>query len=384
MREEIKKSLREIKARGLYRALNAVSSAPEEEMVVSGRSFINFSSNNYLGLANCKRVKDAGIKAAEKYGCSGTSSRLVAGNLDIHAELEEKTARFKNKEAALAFPSGFQANCGIISALLKDGGCIIMDKLNHASLWDAAKLTRARIFAYEHRDMNMLEKVLKRAQGHARKLVVTDSLFSMDGDFAPLKEIIFLAKKYNAWSMIDEAHATGVFGKKGRGLAEYFDVEQDVDIVMGTYSKALGCQGGFVCGSKELVSYLINKSRSFIYTTALSPFLAGAGIEALKIIDDEPERRNLLLAESVKLREGIKKMGFDILSSESQIVPVLIGSVEKAAKVSRTLYDNGIYAPAIRPPTVPEGRARLRFSVMSTHKKSHIDKLLKALRGAHA
>ncbi|MBN1621224.1 MAG: 8-amino-7-oxononanoate synthase [Endomicrobiales bacterium] len=380
MKEALINELNKIKSRDLYRKLNPISSAPDKFITISGKKYINFSSNNYLGLANHPGMKKAAVSAVEKYGCGGTSSRLVAGTLDLHLELEEKLAKFKNKEAALVYPTGFQTNQGVICSLLAEGDCIIMDKLNHASLWDAAKLSRCRIFVYEHCSQEDLERILKRTKDYRRRLIVTDSVFSMDGDLAPLKGIAELAEKYNAWTMIDEAHAAGVFGENGRGLAEYFGVEDRIDIIMGTLSKAFGSQGGFVCGSKELINFLINKSRSFIYTTALSPVSAACSIEALKIIKDEPERRIRLLDMSKNLRLKLNELGFDTLNSESQIVPLLVGSVKDTLEISSRVNKKGVFVPAIRPPTVPEGKCRLRFSLMSGHTQEDIAQLIDSLK----
>jgi 8-amino-7-oxononanoate synthase len=243
-----------------------------------------------------------------------------------------------------------------------------MDKVNHASLWDACKISKARVFAYEHRDMDSLEKVLARTKEYKKKLIVTDSLFSMDGDRAPLDDIVLLARKYNTWTMADEAHSTGIF-----------DENKNIDIIMGTLSKALGSQGGFACGSRELIEFLVNKSRSFIYTTALAPSCAGAALEAIKIIREEPRRSRSLLDRSSALRQKLKEKGFDTLQSESQIIPIMTGDVPATLAFSEKLMIKGIYVPAIRPPTVPEGMCRLRLSLTYSHTDSDIEKLLSGL-----
>jgi len=378
--EELSKDLNKIKTLGLYRKLKTITSAPGREVVISGKTYVNLSSNNYLGLSEHPAVKKAAIDAIEKYGAGGTSSRLVAGTLAIHEELEEKLASLKKTEKALVCPSGFQTNSAVISALIGAGDCLIMDRLNHASLWDASKLTGARVFVYPHRDMNGLEKVLKRASSYKRKLIATDSVFSMDGDIAPLKEIVSLAKKHGAITMIDEAHSTGVLGANGGGLAEYAGVECAVDIIMGTLSKALGSQGGFVCGSGKLIEYLINKSRAFIYTTSLAPASAAAALEALNIVKKEPERREKLKDLSASLRKRLKEAGLDTAGSETQIIPVVFGSLERTLEVSKKLLEAGIFAPAIRPPTVQEGECRLRFSLTSDHNEDDLLKVLNCLK----
>jgi 8-amino-7-oxononanoate synthase len=250
-----------------------------------------------------------------------------------------------------------------------------MDRLNHASLWDASKLTAARVFVYGHRDADNLEKVLKRAKSYKRKLIATDSVFSMDGDIAPLKDIVSLAKKYGAITMIDEAHSTGVLGENGRGLAEHSGTEGQVDIIMGTLSKALGSQGGFVCGSKILIEYLINRSRAFIYTTALAPAMAAAALKAVEIVQKEPQRRARLKNLSASLRQKLSGLGIKTAGSETQIIPAVFGSLGKTMEFSKILFEAGIFAPAIRPPTVPEGECRLRFSLTSDHTEDDILKL---------
>lgn len=379
MKEYLETELNRIKDKDLFRAMRTIDSEPGREIIVSGRTYLNFSSNNYLGLSTHPVLKEAANNAINKYGCSGTSSRLVAGNLDLHAQLEEKIAKFKGCEAALVFPSGYQTNIGIIGTLVGEGDCIIMDKLNHASMWDAAKLSKARILVYDHLDIQSLEKVLKRTKEYKNKLVITESVFSMDGDLAPLKEISDLTKKYNAWFMVDEAHATGIFGKKGSGLTEYCKVHPD--IVMGTLSKALGSQGGFVCGSKILIDYLVNRGRSFIYTTAINPGSVAAGLAAVDLIQKESWRRKQLLNNAEYLREELKKIGFDTLNSQSQIVPVITGNIQRTLQLSGKLFENGIFAPAIRPPTVPEDKCRIRVSLTSKLEKNDLDKLLNILRG---
>jgi 8-amino-7-oxononanoate synthase len=373
MKQALKKELQAIEQAGLSRTLRTAESLTGNEMIIDGKKYINFSSNNYLGLAMHPRVRHAAAQAAETYGAGGTSSRLLGGSLAVHRKLEKKLAALKHAESALVFPSGYQANVGVVSTLAGPGDCIIMDRLNHASLWDGAKLSGARIFVYAHADMDSLEKVLKRTKSYARKLVITDSLFSMDGDSAPLADIAHLSRQYGAWSMIDEAHATGIFGKTGAGLAEEHGVEGTIDIVMGTLSKALGSQGGFVCGPQELIEYLINKNRSFIYSTSLAPSSCAAALEAIEIIREEPGRRTKLLDLSRYMREKLR------MPSDAFISPIIahiIGPVDAATRAAQQLWNNGICAPAIRPPTVPEGQCRLRFSLTSDHSIEDIDKLL--------
>jgi 8-amino-7-oxononanoate synthase len=379
MKEILRQEIAAITTDGLYREMRTATSAPAREIVLGGKAYLNFSSNNYLGLAAHPAVKRAAQAAIESYGAGGTSSRLIAGTLEPHRELEEKLARYKNTEAALVFPSGYQANVGVIGALLSGGDCLIMDRLSHASLWDAARLSRARIFVYPHRDIVALEKVLRRAKGYRRKLVVTDSVFSMDGDLAPLPDIVVLARTHGAWTMIDEAHATGVFGENGRGLAEHYGLENNIDIIMGTLSKALGSQGGFVCGARETIQYMVNRSRAFIYTTALAPACAAGALAAIGVAEAEPARRQKVLSLAGGLRGRLRAVGFNTLSSESQIVPLLVGPTTETVSLSAKLWRDGIYAPPIRPPTVPDGECRLRFSLTADHTADDIARLVESI-----
>ncbi|BAG14044.1 8-amino-7-oxononanoate synthase [Candidatus Endomicrobiellum trichonymphae] len=371
------KKLSEMENAGLLRTLNTIQSNPAVRIEVNGRKFINFSSNNYLDLAGNKEINKAVADAIEKYGFAGTSSRLVCGNLSIHEELEAGLAVFKNKQASLVLPSGYQTNVGIISALMANekNSCIIMDKLNHASLWDGVKLSGSRIFVYEHCDMNSLEKTLKRAHKYEIKLTITEAVFSMDGDFAPLKDFTELCRKYGAVSMVDEAHSTGVFGKEGKGLAEVFGVSNKIDITVGTLSKAFAAQGGFVCGSLKLINFLINKSRAFIYTTAISPAVCAAALKSLEILKGSATERAFLLKTAEYLKKKLNKLGFNTSNTQSQIIPVITGSVENTERISLYLREKGIYIPAIKPPTVPKEQSRIRISLTAGHTTRDIEKL---------
>jgi 8-amino-7-oxononanoate synthase len=371
------KKLSKTKNAGLLRTLNTIQSNSAAKIEINGRKFINFSSNNYLDLAGNKEINKAVADAIEKYGFAGMSSRLVGGNLSIHEELESGLAVFKNKQASLVFPSGYQTNIGIISALMTNekSSCIIMDKLNHASLWDGVKLSGSRIFVYEHCDMDSLEKTLKRAHKYEIKLTITESVFSMDGDFAPLKDFAELCLKYSAVSMVDEAHSTGVFGKEGRGLTEVFGVSNKIDITVGTLSKAFAAQGGFVCGSRQLIKFLINKSRAFIYTTAVSPAICAAALKSLEILKRSTAERAFLLKTAEYLKKKLNKLGFNTLNTQSQIIPVITGSIENTEKISLYLREKGIYIPAIKPPTVPKEQSRIRISLTAGHTAKDIEKL---------
>ncbi|MCA6071611.1 MAG: 8-amino-7-oxononanoate synthase [Endomicrobium sp.] len=376
----LEKKLLEIENSGLLRTLRKAQDTPESK--INNGNLINFSSNNYLDLAGNKDIAKTSENIIEKYGFTATSSRLVSGNFAIHEELEAQLANFKEKEAALVFPSGYQTNMGVISALMSNEkeSCIIMDKLNHASLWDGAKLSGSRIFIYKHCDMNSLEKVFKRTRGYKLKLVITESVFSMDGDFAPLKDFVELCKKYEAVSMVDEAHSTGVFGKEGKGLADIFGVEDKIDITIGTLSKAFAAQGGFVCSSRKFIDFLINKSRAFIYTTAVSPAICAAALKSLEIIKNSDHRRQHLHAMSKLLKNKLTELGFDTSNTQSQIIPIVTRSIENTKRISSHLFEKGIYIPAIKPPTVPKNQARIRISITSRHAFQDIEQLCNNLK----
>lgn len=373
----LSKKLLEIENTSLFRTLKIIQSNSATTIKINGRNFINFSSNNYLDLAGNQEINKAAINAVEKYGLAGTSSRLVSGNLSIHEELEAKLAAFKNKQASLVFPSGYQTNIGVISSLMSNekNSCIIMDKLNHASLWDGAKLSASRIFVYEHCDMNSLEKILKRTNEYKIKLVITESVFSMNGDFTPLKDFVELCQKYGAISMVDEAHSTGVFGKEGKGLAEVFNIADKIDITIGTLSKAFALQGGFVCGSRRFIDFLINKNRAFIYTTAVSPVLCATALKSLEIVKKSDNKRQHLHNLSKILKEKLNSLKFDTSKTQSQIIPVIIGSIENTENTVSSLWNEGIYTPAIKPPTIPKNQARIRISLTSGHTINDIEKL---------
>ncbi|MCL1901353.1 MAG: 8-amino-7-oxononanoate synthase, partial [Firmicutes bacterium] len=358
------------------RKLRLINSAPAACVVIGGKEYINFSSNNYLDLSGNKEINAAACEAVDKYGFGGTSSRLVGGHLSVHEKLETELASFKNKQASLVFASGYQTNLGVLSALgCIENTCIIMDKLNHASLWDGTKLSGARIFVYEHCDMESFESVLKRTKSYKLKLAVTESVFSMDGDFVPLRDFTNLCIKYGATSIVDEAHSTGVFGKEGRGLADECEVSDKVDITIGTLSKAFAVQGGFVCGSRKFIDFLINKSRAFIYSTAISPAIAGAALKSLEIVKKSDDKREHLRKNSEYLREKLDKAGLNTSNSQTQIIPVVTGSNECTRELSQALLKNGIYVPAIRFPTVPEGQARIRISLTAGHNLSDIENI---------
>ncbi|MFA6378189.1 MAG: 8-amino-7-oxononanoate synthase [Candidatus Omnitrophota bacterium] len=372
----LKTFLSKLQDQKLHRTLKGVSGAQGAHIVFEGRKVVNFCSNNYLGLANDVRLVKVAKKSLKGEGLGSGAARLICGNMNSHVQLEKKIATFKNVESCLVFSTGYMANVGILSALCDREDIIFSDKLNHASIIDGILLSRAKFKRYPHKDMNALEEMLKESLGYRKRLIVTDSVFSMDGDIAPLKEIVNLAKKYEAMVMIDEAHSFGVLGSQGRGLAEELGVEEDIDIHMGTLSKAVGSFGAYCCGSKALIDFLINKARSFIYTTAMPPSIAAASIQAIEMIKREPKRREKLLENATRMRDGLQAAGFDTLNSVTPIIPVLLKEASTAVAFSQKLFERGILVQAIRPPTVPENTARLRVTVMATHSKQDIEKAL--------
>ena len=367
--------LTKIKDKGLYRELRYIDTAQSPRVKIEGKDFILLGSNNYLGLCDDSRLKKAAIDAINKYGVGSGGSRLTTGSYDIHKELEKKIASFKGTEASLVFNTGYMANVGIISALCDDSWVIFSDKLNHASIIDGYRLSGAKLIRYKHCDMNDLLNKINKYKG-SNNLIVTDGVFSMDGDIAPLPEIVKIAKQYNMMTMVDDAHATGVLGKNGSGTASYFGLDNEIDIIMGTLSKAVASEGGYVAGKKDLINYLINSARSFIYSTALSPSTIAVSIKALEIIEMDEERRANLLKTSKWFQNELKIAGFNVMETKTPIIPILIGEVDKAVEFSKTLLSQGVYVPAIRPPSVPRGTSRLRISLMATHSKEDLEEAL--------
>ncbi|MFQ5585740.1 MAG: 8-amino-7-oxononanoate synthase [Thermodesulfobacteriota bacterium] len=359
--------LEELRARGLYRTTRSIEGPQGPRVTIDGKNLLNLSSNNYLGLADHPKIKKAAAKALQRYGAGAGASRLVSGDMPPHRELEVHLARFKGTEAALLFNSGYHANLAIITALVGRGDVILSDRLNHASLIDAAILSRSKIKRYPHCDTDTLGRFLREHRQSRRRLIVTDGLFSMDGDIAPLKEIARLAERYDAILMVDDAHATGTLGEHGRGSLEHHGIASSDIIQMGTLGKAIGSFGAFVAGRRELIDYLINRARPFIFTTALPPSVCAASSAALEIIREEPELIEALRERAAFMRSALKAAGLNTMTSESQIIPLLIGDPEKTVAVSDSLLAEGLYVQAIRPPTVPAGTSRLRITVMATH-----------------
>lgn len=380
MRTALRDELKQLRSQGLFRSLKSLSSAQGREVVLDGKKVLNFCSNDYLGLAADPRLGRAAWQAMERVGFGSGASRLVCGNFDEHGLLEDDMARMKKTAAALVFSSGYMANAGIISALAGKGDVVFSDKLNHASIIDGILLSRAELKRYPHRDVGALEEFLAKSGDGRRKLIVTDTVFSMDGDTAPLAEIVSLAKKYRAWLMVDEAHAFGVLGPTGAGLAEELGLAEDIEVQMGTLSKAAGSFGAYVAGSRELIDYLVNMARSFIYTTGMPPALAAASRAALQIMREEPERRRRIISHACRMREGLQRAGFDTLQSVTPIIPVMMGDAARALEWSQRLMERGVFVRAIRPPTVPRGGSRLRVTVSAAHTDDDIARCLEAFR----
>jgi 8-amino-7-oxononanoate synthase len=376
----IQDELQAIKNASLYRRLRRVENDQGPTLLLDGREVINFSSNNYLGFANHPALAAAAKEAIDRYGCGSGASRLISGNMTLHEELETKLATFKGTEAALVFNSGFQANTGILSTLTGEGDAIFSDALNHASIIDGCRLSRAKSTVYAHGDLDQLESALKLEVQARRKLIVTETIFSMDGDEAPLSGIVELAEKYGAMVMVDEAHATGIFGSTGAGIVAKLGLGERVAVQMGTLGKALGGFGAYVAGSRALRELLINRCRSFIFTTSLPPAIMAMAMAAIDLVRQEPERREALWNNCRMLQAGLRELGLSLGSGEGPILPLVIGDAGKCMQFSERLLEKGIFAQGIRPPTVPPGTSRLRITLMATHTRTQIDRALKAFR----
>jgi len=367
-----------LSAKGLRRALEPLGSAQGPVVTVGGRPFVNLCSNDYLGLAADPRLRRAAAEAAEREGAGAGAARLIAGDLPVHGALERRLAAFKRTEAALLFNSGYHANAGVPPALVGRGDAVFCDVLNHASIVDGCLLSRAELVRYRHLDVAELSDLLARTKAR-RKLVVTDSVFGMDGDAAPLREIADACERHGAMLYVDEAHATGVLGPTGAGLAEALGVTDRVDVHMGTLGKALGSFGAYVAGSRRLVDLLVSKARTFVFTTALPPAACGAALAALEVLATEPVRRKRLHALAARMKVGLERLGFDVSRVVAPIFPVVLGSEERALAASRALHARGFFVRAIRPPTVPQGTSRLRVALGAGHDEAQVDAFLGAL-----
>lgn len=371
--------LRRLERRSLLRQRPTPVAGQGPVVECDGRQLVNFSSNDYLNLASDPRLTEAAVRACRTSGVGRGASPLVCGRSSEHVELERRLAEFEETEAALLFPSGFAANSGVVPALAGRGDAIYADAKNHASLIDGCRLSRAETQTYPHGDVATLAKLLSESGRYRRRLIVTDTLFSMDGDLAPLREIISLAQRFEAMVLLDEAHATGVFGEHGRGVAEALGADSEGVVRVGTLSKALGAAGGFVVGPQSLIDWLLNRARSYVFSTAHPAAVSAAAIVALEIIASEPQRRVQVLEAAANLRQRLQAEGWNTGASTSQIVPIILGSASAAVELSQRLRQRGYWVPAIRPPSVPPGESLLRVSLTAGHSEKMIEGLLEAL-----
>jgi 8-amino-7-oxononanoate synthase len=378
----IEAELASLAERDLLRGLQTHAGAQGAMLSIDGCELVNFGSNDYLGLASDVRLATAAKQTLDEEGSGSGASPLIVGHSTALARLEARLASFEGAEAALVFPSGFAANLGTIGALVGPGDAVFSDELNHASIVDGCRLSRAKIHVYRHGDRRELESQLRGANQFHRRLIVTDSLFSMDGDLAPLVELADLADRHAAMLMVDEAHATGMIGPRGRGVCEQLGVEHRVAVRVGTLSKSLGAAGGFVCGRRSLIAWLVNRCRPYIYSTALAPPMAAAGCAALEIVEQEPQRRETVARRAAQLRERLKAQGWNIGQSASHIVPLIVGQARRALELAAFLAERGVWVPAIRPPSVPPDASRLRISLCYGHNDAVLGLLLDALAKA--
>ena len=377
--------LNELKQRGTYFKLRILEGEQGPISIYDGKQVINLASNNYLGLCEHPKLREAAIAATQKLGVGSGAVRTIAGTMRIHMELEEKIAAFKGVEACVVFQSGFAANAGTVSSILGKEDFILSDELNHASIIDGARLSRAKIKVFRHKDVAHCEELLKEVQHEpGRKLVITDGVFSMDGDIGPVDKLCDLADKYGAIMMVDDAHASGVLGRNGRGSVDHFHCTQRVDVQVGTLSKAIGALGGYVCGSRDLIDYLYHRARPFLFSTSHPPSVAATCIAAFDILENEPERIERLWSNTLYFKEQLTSAGFDVggkttPASETPITPIIIGDGRKTMDFSKALFDAGVMATGIAFPTVPEGKARIRTIMTSEHTREQIDQSLEIL-----
>lgn len=374
----VDQELEDLRAKGLYRRLRDLQSPQGARAKFDGREVINLSSNNYLGLNRHPRLLEAAIKATQEWGAGSGSVRTIAGTMSLHAQLEQKLAEFKHTEAALVFQSGFTCNTGVMPILVGEGDVILSDELNHASIIDGIRLSRADKKIWPHRDMGALEKALQESVGARRRLVVTDGVFSMDGDVAPLPAIVELAERHNAMVYVDDAHASGVFGRNGRGTVDHFGLHGRVHVQVGTLSKAIGSLGGYVACSRSLRELLIHRARPFLFSTSHPPSVTAACMAAIDVLLEEPERIERLWDNTRYFKAGLHRLGLNTGESESPITPVIAGEGRKAMELSDRLFQNGVFAQGIGFPTVPDARSRVRTIVTSEHTRSDLDQALDA------
>jgi glycine C-acetyltransferase/8-amino-7-oxononanoate synthase len=378
---DIANRLEELRDRGLYRRLRLISGPQGPRVTLDGRQVLLLCSNDYLGLANHPRVRGAAAEAAMHWGAGAGASRLISGNMQPHSRLEKRLAAFKGYEAALLFGSGYLANTGAIAALAGRGEVVFSDQLNHASIIDGCRLSRAETFVYRHGDLEHLAWGMREARGRG-SLIVTDGLFSMDGEVAPLDGLLRLAREHGCRLMVDEAHATGALGPGGRGSVAAAGLSGEVDVVMGTLGKALGSYGAYVCAGHELTDYLLNAARTFVFSTAPPPPVAAAGLAALDLLESHPQRVERLAANAATLRSALAAQGLTVGASQTQIVPVAVGDAGRTMELCERVLERGVFAQGIRPPTVPEGTSRLRFTVMATHRAGELERAAKLVGSA--
>lgn len=370
---------KELQEAGVYPFFRIIESAQDPEVIMSGRRMIMVGSNNYLGLTNHPKVKEAAVEAVKKYGTGCAGSRFLNGTLDLHVNLEEKLARFMRKEAALVFSTGFQVNLGVISALVGKDDVVIIDKMDHASIVDGCRLSYGEVKRFKHNDMTDFKRVINDNNGRG-KLVVVDGVFSMEGDIIKLPEVLKITKKHGARLLVDDAHGIGVLGKTGRGTAEHFGLEQEVDLIMGTYSKSLASIGGFIAGDSDVVHYIKHFARALIFSASPPPASIASVSAAVDIIENEPERIERLWKNTHKMLKGFKELGFDLGPSETPIIPIIVGADEIAFKFVMMLQEEGVFANVAVSPAVPPGKALIRTSYMATHTDEQLDKVLDAFK----
>ena len=378
---EVAERLEELRNRGLYRRLRLVHGPQGPRVLLGGRPVLLLCSNNYLGLADHPRVRAAAAEAAMRWGAGAGASRLISGTMEPHRSLEVRLAEFKGYEAALLFGSGYLANTGTIAALAGAGRVVFSDELNHASIVDGCRLSRAETFVYRHCDLDHLTWGLKKA-GERASLIVTDGLFSMDGDVAPLTQLLELARRHRCRLMVDEAHATGTIGPGGRGSVAEAGLSGEVDVVVGTLGKALGSYGAYICADAETIDLLLNTARPFVFSTAPAPPAVGAATVALELLRSHPHRVERLQANAARLRSALAAEGLSPGRSRTQVVPIEVGDAERTMELCELVLERGVFAQGIRPPTVPEGSSRLRFTVMSTHRAGELERAAKLVGGA--
>jgi glycine C-acetyltransferase len=372
--------LNQLREQKLYQKLRILETEQRPVARFDGREVINLSSNNYLGLTTHPKLKQRALEAIEKWGVGSGAVRTIAGTMSLHMALEEKIAKFKRVEASVVFQSGFTANAGTVQAILGREDIIISDELNHASIIDGCRLSRAAIKVFPHKDVEACEKILKEIQNHSgRKLLITDGVFSMDGDIAPLPALVGLAEKYGCIMMIDDAHASGVLGRNGRGTVDHFNLHGRVDIQVGTLSKAIGALGGYVCATRDTIEYLYHRARPFLFSTSHPPSVAASCLAAFEVLEDEPQLTEKLWTNTRSFKAGLQKLGFNTGMSETPITPVIVGDAALAHEFSRQLFAEGVFAQSLGFPTVPKGKARIRTIVTATHSEAELSQALQIL-----